>query len=115
MSALDFAARLAGVPQKTIDEVNAAAPHTAKLLQTFKDHEDLIVQGAALLEKMQPVLVEAQPLLADALALYAKLAPLIGPALKEIDAISPAATDLIAFFRQQQQTAPVADGANTQS
>lgn len=114
MSIIDIAARLAGVPQKTIDEVNVAAPHTAVLMQAFKDHEDLIVQGAALLEKIRPVLAEIQPLLGQAQVFYAKIAPLIGPVLKEIDVIMPAAQDLIAFI-QKQQDAPVANGANSQS
>ena len=111
MSAIDFAARLAGVPQETIDEVNAAAPHTAKLLQTFKDHEDLIVQGKALLDKFDPVIAEAMPLIVQAQAFYAKISPLIAPALKEIDAIMPAAHDVLAFIQKQQ--APV--DPNTQS
>ena len=102
MSALDFAARLAGVPQQTIDEVNAAAPHTAALLQTFKDHEDLIVQGKALLDKFGPVIAEAMPLITQAQAFYAKVSPLIAPALKEIDAIAPAAKDVLAFIKLQQ-------------
>ena len=102
MSALDFAARLAGVPQETIDEVEAAVPHTAKLLQTFKDHEDLIVQGNALLDKFGPVIAEAMPLIAQAQAFYAKLSPLIAPAMKEIDAILPAAQDVVAFVKSQQ-------------
>jgi hypothetical protein len=102
MSAIDFAARLAGVPQQTIDEVNAAAPHTARLLQTFKDHEDLIVQGKALLDKFGPVIAEAMPLIAQAQAFYAKVSPLIGPALKEIDAITPAVKDVLAFIKSQQ-------------
>ncbi len=102
MSAIDFAARLAGVPQQTIDEVNAAVPHTAKLLQTFKDHEDLIVQGKALLDKFGPVIAEAMPLIVQAQAFYAKVSPLIAPALKEIDAITPAAKDVLAFIKSQQ-------------
>ena len=102
MSALDFAARLAGVPQQTIDEVEAAAPHTAKLLQTFKDHEDLIAQGKALLDKFGPVVAEAMPLIVQAQAFYAKLSPLIAPALKEIDAITPAVQDVLAFLKSQQ-------------
>ena len=110
MSALDFAARLAGVPQETIDEVNAAAPHTAKLLQTFKDHEDLIVQGKALLDKMSPVIAAAMPLLAQAQAFYAKLSPLIAPAMKEIDAVMPAAQDVVKFLQSQNQPAPPQDG-----
>ena len=105
MSAIDFAARLAGVPQETIDAVEAAAPHTAALLQTFKDHEDLIAQGKALLDKFGPVLAEATPLIAQVQVFYAKLSPLIGPAMKEIDAIMPAAQDVIAFIQKQQ--APV--------
>ena len=113
MSALDFAARLAGVPQKTIDEVNAAAPHTAKLLQIFKDHEDFIIQGKELLDRMSPVIAEAMPLIAQAQAFYAKLAPLVTPALKEIDSIMPAAQDVLAFIKssQSQQVAvPTIDG-----
>ena len=102
MSALDFAARLAGVPQQTIDEVEAAVPHTAKLLQTFKDHEDLIVQGKALIDKFGPLITEAMPLIAQAQAFYAKLAPLIGSAMKEIDAVMPAAKDVVAFVQKQQ-------------
>ena len=107
MSALDFAARLAGVPQQTIDEVYAAAPHTAKLMQIFKDHEDLIIQGKALADKFAPIIAEAQPLVAQALVFYAKLAPLIPPALKELDAVLPAAKDVVAFVQSQQQSAPV--------
>ena len=95
MSAIDFAARLAGVPQETIDEVEKAAPHTAKLLKTFKDNEDLLVQAAALID-------QAQPLIAKAQALYSKLAPLIGPAMAEIDAVMPAAQDVVAFIQQQK-------------
>lgn len=102
MSAIDFAARLAGVPQQTIDEVYAAAPHTAVLLQTFKDHEDLIIQGKALLDKFGPVIAEATPLIVQAQAFYAKLAPLIAPAMKEINAIMPAAKDVAAFIQAQQ-------------
>ena len=102
MSAIDFAARLAGVPQETIDEVYAAAPHTAKLIQTFKDHEDLIVQGKALMDKFGPAITEAMPLIAQAQAFYAKLSPLIAPAMKEIDAILPAAQDVVAFVKSQQ-------------
>ena len=102
MSAIEFAARLAGVQQNTIDEVNAAAPHTAKLLQMFKDHEDLIVQGKALLDKFGPVIADAMPLIAQAQAFYAKVSPLIAPALEEIDAITPAAKDVLAFIKSQQ-------------
>lgn len=105
MSALDLAARLAGVPQQTIDDVYAAAPHTAKLLQTFKDHEDLIVQGKALLDKFSPVIAEAMPLITQAQAFYAKVSPLIGPILKEIDAIMPATQDVLAFVQKQQASA----------
>lgn len=102
MSAIDFAASLAGVPQKTIDEVHAAAPHTANLIQIFKDHQDLIVQGKALLDKFGPVITEAMPLITQSQAFYAKLAPLIAPAMKEINAIMPAATDVVAFVQKQQ-------------
>ena len=100
MSAIDFAARLAGVPQETIDAVEAAAPHTAKLLQTFKDNEDLIVQGKALLDELSPVITRA-------MAFYAKLSPLIGPAMQEIDTIMPAAQDLVAFIQSQNAPQPV--------
>jgi len=103
MSALDFAALLAGVPQQTIDEVEAAVPHTAKLLQTFKDHEDLIIQGKALLDKFGPVIAEAMPLIVQAQAFYAKVSPLIAPAIKEIDAIMPAAQDVLTFLQMQKQ------------
>ena len=106
MSALDFAAKLAGVPQQTIDEVESAVPHTAKLLQLFKDHEDLILQGKALLDKFSPVIAEAMPLIAQAQAFYAKLSPLITPAMKEIDAIMPAAQDVVAFVQKQQMPSP---------
>lgn len=104
MSAIDFAARLAGVPQETIDAVEAAAPHTAALLQTFKDNEDLIVQGKALLDELGPVIAKAQ-------AFYAKLSPLIGPAMTEIDAIMPAAQDVIALVQKQSavQSTPQQD------
>ena len=102
MSAIDFAARLAGVPQATIDEVNAAIPHTAKLLQTFKDHEDLIIQGKVLLDKFGPVITEVMPLLIQAQAFYAKVSPLIAPAMNEIDAVTPAVKDVLAFLKSQQ-------------
>jgi Asp/Glu/hydantoin racemase len=105
MSAIDLAARLVGVPQATIDEVENALPQMAKLLQLFKDNEDLIVQGAALA-------AEAQPLIAAALAFYAKIVPLINPVLAEIDAVTPAAKDVIAFLQKQQvpaTTVPLAD------
>lgn len=102
MSAIEFAARLAGVPQQTIDEVYTAAPHTAKLLQMFKDHEDLIVQGKALVDKFGPVINEAMPLIVQAQAFYAKVSPLIGPAMKELDAVLPAANDLVAFVQKNQ-------------
>src|ERR1019366_5005171 len=102
MSAIDFAARLAGVPQQTIDDINAAAPHTAKLMQTFKDHEDLIIKGKALLDKFGPVIAEAMPLIVQAQAFYAKVSPLIAPAMKEIDAVVPAAKDVLAFIKSQQ-------------
>lgn len=105
MSAIDFAARLAGVPQKTIDEVEAAAPHTAALMQAFKDHEDLIVQGQALLNKFGPVIAEAMPLIVQAQTFYAKVSPLIGPAMVELDAIMPAAQDIVAFVNAQNKPA----------
>ena len=106
MSAIDFAARLAGVPQHTIDEVEAAAPHTAKLLQIFKDNEGLIAEGKALLDKFGPVIAEATPLIARAQTFYAKLSPLIAPAMAEIDAVMPAAEDVIAFVQKQSASSP---------
>lgn len=105
MSAIEFAARLAGVPQSTIDEVDAAAPHTAKLLQMFKEHEGLITEGKALLDKFGPVIAEAMPLIVQAQAFYAKVSPLIGPAIKELDAVMPAASDMVAFVQQQNNPA----------
>jgi hypothetical protein len=103
MSALDFAARLAGVPQATIDEVETALPHAAKLLQTFKDHEDMIIRGKVLIDEAMPLLVQVQ-------AFYAKLAPLIAPAMAEIDAVMPATRDVLAFIQKQpDQTPPQTD------
>ena len=83
------------MPQETIDEVEKAAPHVAKLLKTFKDNEHLLIQTAALFDQAQPLITQAQ-------ALYAKLAPLIGPAMAEIDAVMPAAQDIVAFIQQQK-------------
>lgn len=93
--AIEFAARLAGVPQATINEIGMAAPHIAKLLQTFKDHEDLVIETTALLKDAQPLITRAQ-------ALYAKIDPLITPALKEFNAIVPAVQDVVAFVQAQQ-------------
>ena len=111
MSAIDFAARLAGIPQNVIDEVEASAPHAAKLLQTFKDHEDLIAQGKALFDKFDPVIAEAMPLVTQALAFYAKVSPLIAPAMVEIDAMMPTAEDVIAFVQKQSVASPAAPPA----
>ena len=104
MSAIDFAARLAGVPQATIDEVEKAAPHMAVLLRLLKDNEPLIKQAQAFVAKVQPIITEAQPMLTEAMALYAKASPLIKSAMVEFDAIMPAAQDVVAFIESQNQT-----------
>ena len=77
MSAIDIAARLAGVPQDTIDKVEAAAPTAAKLMNLIKQNEPLIAQAAALEKQAMPLVEQA----------YA-----------EIVAILPAAQDVAAFL-----------------
>ena len=82
MSAIDIAARLAGVPQDTIDKVEAAAPKTAALLTLLKENEDLIVQDGAFAKKAMPLAQEA----------YA-----------EFVAIMPAAEAVVAFIASQKK------------
>ena len=51
------------------------------------------------------MIVQGAALLTDFMALYAKVSPLIGPVIREIDATMPAAQDLIAFVQKQQVSA----------
>ena len=88
MSAIDFALRLAGMPQQTIDELNGSLPAAASLIKLFKDNEPLI-------RKFQALAAEAQPLI-DASV------PLLRPAMAELDALLPAAQDVVAFLKSKQ-------------
>ena len=74
MSAIEFVARMAGVPQDLIDEVEKAAPQTAALLKLVKDNQDLLL----------------------------KLEALVTAATPEIMALIPTAQDVLKFIQTQQ-------------
>ena len=76
MSAIEFVARMAGVPQELIDEVEKAAPQTAALLKLVKDNQDLLL----------------------------KLEALVTAATPEIMALIPTAQDVLKFIQAQQAT-----------
>ena len=90
MSVLELALRIAGMPRETIDEINKAMPSTAALLKLIKDNDALIKQIIQLAGEAQPLLVQALPV--------------IKQAMSEIDAVLPAAQDVVAFLQKQSAT-----------
>src|SRR5450830_597211 len=103
MSALDFILEMVGVPSETVAEIEKAAPSLAALMKLAQDNDALIRELAALAAKYQPLLAQVAPLIAQAAPLIAKATPLINQAAVEIKTIMPAAHDVIAFIRKQQQ------------
>ena len=93
-SAEQLLLRIDGMPQKTIDEIEAATPHVAALVKMVKDNMPLAQKIAAVFTEVQP--------------LFAQVAPLIAPALGEIQAVLPAADDVLAFLKEQQGQLPAA-------
>ena len=85
--------RANGMSQATIDEIEKALPTAAELLKLVRDNQILIGRIVALAN-------EAQPLLAQAM-------PLVDKAVAEINAILPAAQDLVAFLQKANETLPV--------
>ena len=77
MSAIDFIARLAGVPDDLITEVEKAAPTAAALLQLVKDNQDTLN----------------------------RLVTLLPQAVKEAEALIPAAQDVLKFMQARQAVA----------
>ena len=76
MSAIDFIARLAGVPDETIAEVEKDAPIAAALLQLVKDNE----------------------------ATLNRLATLLPQAMNEVEALIPVGQDILAFIQKKTQS-----------
>ena len=85
--------RANGMSQETIDEIEKALPTAAALLKLVRDNQILIGRIVALAN-------EAQPLISQAM-------PLIDQAVTEINAILPAAQDLVAFLQKSTETLPV--------
>ena len=87
MNALEtIALRMDGMPQDTIDEVAKALPAAAALIQHIQNNGDLVQKWLALIN-------ESQPLMPRTLVL-------VNEAIKEIDAILPAAQKVAAFLQQ---------------
>ena len=82
MSLAEFALRLDGVPQDTIDKIEAATPGAAALVKLVKDNDSLIREIIALAKKAQPLFAQAAPLLVAATPLYIEAQPLIAKAIK---------------------------------
>lgn len=76
--------RIGGVPQSTIDELEKAMPAAAALVKLVKDNDVLIQQIIDFANKAQPLLTKALPLLDQAMS--------------EVEAVLPAAQDIIAFL-----------------
>ncbi len=83
--------RIDGMPQATIDEIEKATPAVAALIKTARANMPDLQALAALAVKAQPLL--------------AKFAPLVQPALAEINTMLPAAQDVVAFLNSQSQKA----------
>ena len=78
--------RIAGMPQATIDEIEKATPAAAALIKLAKDND-------ALIREIVDLTTKAQPLLAQAI-------PLVNQAMIEIEALLPAAQDVLAFVNK---------------
>ena len=102
MSAIEFATRLAGVPQETIDEIEKASPAAADLVRLIKDNQELIGKGAALIEEAKPLLDKAAALYLQASPLIERATPLFNKAWTDVQTILPAAADVLAFIKSQQ-------------
>lgn len=83
MSGVEFAARLAGVPQELIEEIKKAAPKAAELLNLLKANQDFILRA-------QNLFFEAE---------------------KEVMALLPTAMDLVKYI--QTLTPPQTDNPTT--
>lgn len=89
MSIAELALGLAGVPQKTIQDIEKSAPAAAALLKLFQDNQVLI-------SKIEALAVEAAPLITQAM-------PLIQQAQIELKILIPTAEEIIAFVQSQQK------------
>lgn len=80
------ALRLYGLPQATLDSINAAIPAS---------------------ERMVGLVNQAQPMIDEALALFAKAQPLIVQANAELKLIMPAALAVRAFLQAREAVAKI--------
>lgn len=92
--------RISGMPQSTIDEIEKATPAAAALIKLAQDNDTLIHEIVDLAAKAQPLL--------------AQVAPLVNQAIIEIEALLPAARDLLAFLNAPPAPVPTADDIRNQ-
>lgn len=91
--------RLDGMPQETIDKIEAASPPAAELVKLVKDNGTLIREAAAFYAEAKPVLDRAVALYQKAQPLIDKATPLVGQAWADVEKVLPAAQEVLAFLQ----------------
>lgn len=68
MSALDFVARLEGMPEPTLADLDAHLPHLERLAAALKQAEPIINQLIPIFNKAYPDFVAVTPLIQELIA-----------------------------------------------
>lgn len=104
--------RISGLPQESIDKISAASPAAAALVTLVKDNEPLIRDVGAFYIEAKPAIDKAVALYAQAKPLIDRATPLVPKAWADIEAILPAAEDVLNFL--QKQSAPIVSAQDMQ-
>lgn len=105
---LDFALRLAQMPEETIAKLDASLPEMAKLVRLAQQFEPVLHDAMPLIEQAQPIIVKMMPLIEQllpiiqaALPIAKRATPLVNETIPVVKAVLPTIDDLVDFIEKK--------------
>ena len=94
---IDTSLEIAGMPEKTVADLDKALPGFKDLADALKQLEPLLESANPHLTALEPILVQALPHVIALMPLVEKMTPIIQKAWPSLVSVLPTIDELIAF------------------